>query len=392
MNSLISPDNNLLLFTIVLGAATFGIYSEHKKWFGKISGILITMISMSILSMTGVVPVASNPKIQVGVYDMVFSYFIPIAIPLLLFSSNIFKIITESGRLLLAFILGAIGIVLGSFLAFYLIDLGAGSGNTAGVIVATLIGGSINFFATAEILNFSTHPLFTATVAVDNFVANLYILLLFTIPSMGFLARFFAKPKIENTIKAENSEEEKKEPITIENIALSLFFAILTAAVGIAISPYFQNLFNTEINLSILIVTILAIAAANIFPKKLKKLENTAFSIGLFFMYIFLAVIGAATNLHDILHVGPMVLLFYIVIMFFHLFLMISIAKLFKLDVYEVIISSAANIMGPSVAAPMAASLGQKKLITPAILVGILGYVIGTFIGVSLAIFINGLI
>jgi uncharacterized membrane protein len=41
--------------------------------------------------------------------------------------------------------------------------------------------------------------------------------------------------------------------------------------------------------------------------------------------------------------------------------------------------------MGPSVAAPMAASLGQKKLITPAILVGILGYVIGTFIGVTIA-------
>ncbi|MBC8004265.1 MAG: DUF819 family protein, partial [Verrucomicrobia bacterium] len=60
-------------------------------------------------------------------------------------------------------------------------------------------------------------------------------------------------------------------------------------------------------------------------------------------------------------------------------------AKLFKFDVYEVIISSSANIMGPSVAAPMAASLGQKKLITPAILVGILGYVIGTFIGVSIA-------
>jgi uncharacterized membrane protein len=37
----------------------------------------------------------------------------------------------------------------------------------------------------------------------------------------------------------------------------------------------------------------------------------------------------------------------------------------------------------------MAASLGQKKMITPAILVGILGYIIGTFIGVSIALLLS---
>lgn len=390
MHSIIAPDNHILLLTIILGAAAFGIYSEYKKWFGKLSGILVTMISMSILSMTGVVPIASSTKVQVDVYDMVFSYFIPIAIPLLLFSSNIFKIITESGRLLLAYFLGAVGIVLGSFIAFYFIDLGLNSGNTAGVISATLIGGSVNFIASAEILNFSTSPLFTATVAVDNFVSNLYILLLFTIPSIGFFARFFVKPKKENTISTSNTpEDEKENPITFENIALALFFAALMAAAGSFIAPYLQELFHTQLNLSILIITILAVVAANIFPKRLKKLENTAFSIGLFLMYVFLAVIGAATNLHDMINVGPLVLLFYLVIMFFHLIFMFGIAKLFKLDVYEVIISSAANIMGPSVAAPMAASLGQKKLITPAILVGILGYVAGTFIGVTIALILS---
>jgi hypothetical protein len=76
MNSIISADSHLVLFFIISGAAAFGIYSEHKKWFGKLSGILVTMISMSILSMTGVVPVASNPNIKVDVYDLVFSYFI----------------------------------------------------------------------------------------------------------------------------------------------------------------------------------------------------------------------------------------------------------------------------------------------------------------------------
>ncbi|WP_421919214.1 DUF819 domain-containing protein [Marinifilum sp.] len=388
MQSIISPDSNMLLFFIIAGAAAFGIYSEHKKWFGKLSGILVTMISMSLLAMTGVVPVASNPNVKVEVYDLVFSYFIPISIPMLLFSSNIIKIVKESGKLLVAYILGAIGIVLGCFIAFGLIGLGPDSGNTAGVIAATLIGGSVNFIAAAEALNFSTNPLFTATIAVDNFVSNLYTLFLFLTPSLLFFSRFFVKPKAEN--RSENTTSQKKEfPITMERIAVTVFVAALIAGAGSFVSPYLQNLLNTDINLSILIITVFAVLAANLFPKFLQPLENTAFSIGLWMMYIFLAVIGAATNIQQIFSIGPAVLAFYLCIMVFHFVFLLALAKLFKLDVYEVVISSAANIMGPSVAAPMAASMGQKKLVTPGILVGILGYVIGTFIGVSIAIYLS---
>jgi len=385
MNSFIAPDNHLLLFCIITGAAAFGMYSEHKKWFGKLSGILVTMISMSVLAMTGVVPAASDPDVKVGVYDMVFSYFIPIAIPMLLFSSNISKILRESGKLLIAYLLGALAIIIGSIIAYSLIDLGDRSSDTAGVISATLIGGSLNFVATGEILNFSTHPLFTATLAVDNFVANLYVLLLFLIPSLGFLARFFVKPKKENEIDM-SLASKTAYPITLERIAVSVFISVMIAAIGSLTASYLQELFHTKLSLSILIITLFALIAANIFPKRLKPIEDTSFSIGLWLMYIFLAVIGAATNLNSILFIGPKVLAFYLTIMFFHLFFMIGIAKLFKLDVYEVVISSAANIMGPSVAAPMAASMGQKNLVTPAVLVGILGYVIGTFIGVTIAL------
>jgi len=388
MQSLISPESNMVLFFVVAGAAAFGIYSEHKKWFGKLSGILVTMISMSLLAMAGVVPVASNPNIKVDVYELVFSYFIPISIPMLLFSSNIVKIVKESGKLLVAYILGAIGIVLGCFLAFNIIDLGPDSGKTAGVIAATLVGGSVNFIAAAEALNFSTNPLFTATIAVDNFVSNLYTLFLFLTPSLLFLARFFVKPKAENRVE-ESSAKKAEYPITMERIAVSVFIAAFIAGAGSFVSPYLQSLLNTDINLSILIITVFAVLAANLFPKLLQPLENTAFSVGLWMMYVFLAVIGAATNIQQIFSIGPAVLAFYLTIMVFHFLFLLSLAKLFKLDVYEVVISSAANIMGPSVAAPMAASMGQKKLVTPGILVGILGYVIGTFIGVSIAIYLS---
>lgn len=383
---LISSENHLVLFAIVVGAAALGIWSEHKKWLGKVSGILVTMIVMSILSMTGIVPVASDPDQKVEVYELIFSYFIPISIPMMLMGSNIGRIIREGGKLLVAFLIGALGVVLGSFLAYYLIDLGADSGNVAGVIAATLIGGSMNFIATGEIMNFSTHPLFSATIAVDNFAANAYILLLFAIPPLKFLARFFVEPKSENQEAEGKTQNEESYPITIERISLSLLIAALVAGAGSLLSPVIQSLFSSKMSMNILIVTIISVLIANLFPRQLKKLEDTAFAIGLWMMYIFLAAIGASTNLADMLQVGPAVLGFYLIIMFFHLIFLISLAKLFKLDVYEVIISSAANIMGPSVAAPMAASLGQKKLITPGILVGILGYVIGTFIGVSIAL------
>ncbi|RXQ94372.1 DUF819 family protein [Ancylomarina salipaludis] len=389
MDSYISPDSHFILFFIVAGAAAFGIYSEHKKWFGKLSGILVTMISMSILAMLGVLPVASNPNVKVEVYDMVFTYFIPISIPMLLFSSNLTKIIKESGKLLLAYTIGAIGIVLGCFLAVSLIDLGTDGGNTAGVIAATLIGGSVNFIAAAESLNFSTNPMFTATIAVDNLVSNLYTLFLFLTPSLVFLSRFFVKPKKENEIDSNEGSQKNEYPMTLERIAVSVFIAALIAGAGTFIAPYLERLIQTEINLSILLITLFAVLAANLFPKHLKALENTAFSIGIWMMYIFLAVIGAATNIHQIFEIGPAILAFYIVIMMFHFVFLLALAKLFKLDVYEVVISSAANIMGPSVAAPMAASMGQKKLITPGILVGILGYIIGTFVGVSIAVFLS---
>lgn len=175
----------------------------------------------------------------------------------------------------------------------------------------------------------------------------------------------------------------------MERIAVSVFIAILIAGLGDFLSPYLQNLLHTQLNLSILLITIFAVLAANLFPKLLKPLEDTAFSVGLWMMYVFLAVIGAATNMQQIFSIGPAVLAFYLTIMIFHFVLMLALAKLFKLDVYEVVISSAANIMGPSVAAPMAASMGQKKLVTPGILVGILGYIIGTFVGVSIALYLS---
>ena len=100
MSSLISPDQHFLIWTVIIGISIFGMISEKRRWFGNLAGVLVTIITMALLATMGVVPSASDATIQVPTYTIVTTYLLPMAIPLLLFSADIRKIIRESGRLL----------------------------------------------------------------------------------------------------------------------------------------------------------------------------------------------------------------------------------------------------------------------------------------------------
>ena len=59
----------------------------------------------------------------------------------------------------------------------------------------------------------------------------------------------------------------------------------------------------------------------------------------------------------------------------------LTFGKIFGFTLEEIIIASNANIGGPTTAAAMAVSKGWTKLVGPAMLVGTLGYVLGTYAG-----------
>ena len=79
------------------------------------------------------------------------------------------------------------------------------------------------------------------------------------------------------------------------------------------------------------------------------------------------------------------ILLFILVMVAVHLVLLVAAGRVLRLDLAEVMIASNACILGPAPAAALAASKGWRALVAPAILVGMFGYAIATFIGVGLA-------
>ena len=143
---LISPDQHWLLWTILIIAATFGIWAEKSKIGSKISGAVMTILFTFVLSNLSIIP-TNAPS-----YDIVWSYFVPLAIPLLLFNANLRKILKEAGPTLIAFTFGAIGTIIGTLVSFSIIPLGSEGFKLAGIFCSTYIGGSMNYVASAQAL------------------------------------------------------------------------------------------------------------------------------------------------------------------------------------------------------------------------------------------------
>jgi uncharacterized membrane protein len=187
MSTLIRPEHDWALWAVLLSAAAFGLWAERTAWGSRVSGAVLAIGATFVLSNLRVIPV------RAPAYDAVWTYFVPLAIPLLLFRANLQRILREAGPTLLAFIAGGVGTLLGTLLAFRLVPLGPEGHKLAGIFAATYIGGGMNYVATSQALDLQSGALLTAGIAADNLVMTLYFLVLFALPSIGFLRRGYVR-------------------------------------------------------------------------------------------------------------------------------------------------------------------------------------------------------
>ena len=182
--SFISPENTWALWSVLACSAALAIFLEQKyKWANKVTGCILALTITMILSNAGLIPT------DAPVYDAVWGYVVPLAVPMLLFKANIKKIAKESGRVFIIYLLSSVGTILGSFAAFYILR---GAINDLGRIIpmftGTYTGGSVNFVAMAD--NYAVDQSVTsAALVADNLLMAIYFFVLIALPGISFIKK-----------------------------------------------------------------------------------------------------------------------------------------------------------------------------------------------------------
>ena len=372
--SLISADQTFQLATILTGLAAFGFWSETTQLGRKLSGVLIILFLGVVLANIGLIPHTA------AMYDTVSSLLVPLAIPMLLFKADLKQVIAEIGPMFKAFVASAGVIAFSIALLTLLFDFGPYGAQVAGTLAGSYIGGSLNFVATAQAVELTDPNHYVGALTADTIGAIFFMAVLMLMPALAFVRRAMPSPYFSGESKSAGPVDHGQSIPNPFNV-IGLTAALATSMAICALGQLLAKMLGQE-NYFILIITVLSLAVAN-FVKPLVRHFNAEFEVGTFFMYMFFVTIGASADLATIAGVAmPYVILICGSVCVFFV-LIIIVGKLLKLDLAELMIAANACILGPATAAALAAGHGWRDLVTPGMLTGILGYSVGTFIGVA---------
>lgn len=375
---MIGADNIFGLLAALLAICAVAAGLERTALGRRISGAGIILLTALVVAQFEILPKTAP------LYGAIWTYMVPLAIALFLLKADLVRVFSEGGRVLVAFLVGMAGTIVGAGLAALVVDLGADEAKIAAVFTATYTGGSLNFVAVAEAVGFDDNSQLSAALAIDSIFGVGFIVLLNVCAGWGLFKRWYGW-RLDAVLGEGGITRTETAPAPS---LFGLLSALAISAAAVAASSMISGALGFP-EYELLVLTLLITAVATAGRRLLAGLHGEDI-VAMMFMYLFFAIIGAGADLNEMLRAAPGMFVMVGFIFAVHLAFMLVAGRLLKLNYAELVTASLACIAGPPIAAAIAILFKWRNLVAPGILTGILGYVLGNFAGVGIFALLEG--
>jgi uncharacterized membrane protein len=399
----------LFILAILALCVVVSEWIVRRTWLRHFGTALVVIVITAIAANVGVIPTGTG---NVPVYGVIFQQVAWFAIFCMLLQVRLREVAKAGSVMIALFAVGAAGTLLGALAGMALIGGADRFGDVhaalAGMFTGTYTGGSANFIAIASQYQVTDGVLLASANAVDAAMTALWMAATVAIPRLLPRRNAVARrepdaareqPAAARDPAAAGGTPPAAAPIDTEiaedteglhPIDLALVLAIGALAVWSSnpVASWLGGLLGFEVP-GILVLTTLALVLAQ--APWVARLRGPRV-LGLFGVYLFLAVIGALCDVAALRAsgaVGLWLFVFVTVLLFVHAVVVFGASTLLRLDPDVAAVASQANIGGSTSALALARSLKRSDLVLPGILVGSLGSAVGTYLGVAVVVLLS---
>ncbi|SFT94696.1 DUF819 family protein [Sedimentitalea nanhaiensis] len=367
---------------LFLGAPAIVLLMVRHIALARALGPIVLCYALGLLiGLTGLLPDSGT-----AIHTSVTEASLALALPLLLFSVDFRAWRHVAGRAMVSMLFAVISVVTLATALYYLFAARGISQaeQLSGMAVGMYTGGIANLGAIKLALNIPDGR-YLLFATVDTAIGALYLLFVLTLaPRLfgRFLPRF--PDAFRGDVTTEMAREHYADLLFLRSLP-GVLSALLAAGacVGLAVLLASMLHFAEPQIMVIVLLTTFGLLASFIPPIR----DNVhAPRLGMYLIYVFSICVAASLNLSALTDMDPMILVFIVIATFGSLALHAILCRVARVDADTFLITSVAAIMSPAFVPMVARNLRNPAILISGMATGILGFAIGNYLGISVAL------
>jgi uncharacterized membrane protein len=396
-----SPDNAMinampilttLIYTLIFLCVPAGMLylAHHQRWAEKLGLILLCYLAGLLVGNAGWVPEGAQ-----AVQQSVSEITVALALPMLLFTLDIRQWSKMAGKAMLSMLFATTSVVTLATVLFYIFkeEGVVTTSHLAAMSVGLYTGGTPNLAAIKTALDIP-HSQYILFHSLDTVIGGAYLLLMLTV-GIPVFRHLLGKPEVQVDSAAVDAnmfdEESYAAMLRSENLlqlVKILILGVLVLAASLGLSELAKNVFSIENNSALTIIFLTTLGMALSFNARVRALA-LSYKTGMYLIYVFCFAVATMARLDDLAAVSFSISVFVFGTVAGSLFLHAMLCKLAGVDSDTFMVTSVSAICSPPFVPLLVKALGNPSTMLSGMTTGIIGYALGNYLGISLALLLQ---